>query len=283
MAAGVWMVLILTVEPRMTFLRPVWLMGALMLTGSAVAQSGADRWAPAPWERNHDPTLVEVRLIDRSTQRPVLERWFEGRRYAAGERGVPYAIELYHPGPGRVLAVVSVDGVNVVSGETASPDQTGYVLGPGQRVSITGWRKSWDRVARFEFASVGRSYAAQTGRAHQVGVIGVAAFEERRPMPMWRDDRAEDRASEAGASRSKSMEEARPAAAPSLGTAHGPSEGSVVQGTTFVRASSRPSEVVTIEYDTLSNLRRRGVWPQERWDRQERDPFPGRFVPDPTR
>ena len=30
----------------------------------------------------------------------------------------------------RALAVMSVDGVNVITGDTASPAQSGYVLGP---------------------------------------------------------------------------------------------------------------------------------------------------------
>ena len=38
--------------------------------------------------------------------------------------------------------MTSVDGVNVVSGETASPSQSGYVLDPYESVEISGWRKS---------------------------------------------------------------------------------------------------------------------------------------------
>jgi hypothetical protein len=41
-----------------------------------------------------------------------------------------------------LLAVVSVDGVNVVSGQTASISQGGYVVGAWQSLSIQGWRKS---------------------------------------------------------------------------------------------------------------------------------------------
>ena len=75
--------------------------------------------------------------------------------------------------------MIAVDGVNVVSGETAAHDQTGYVLNNGQSAQITGWRKNLARVAAFEFTALPNSYAARTGRPDNVGVIGVAVFRER--------------------------------------------------------------------------------------------------------
>lgn len=53
-----------------------------------------------------------------------------------------------------LFAVVSVDGVNVVSGETASVRQSGYVLDPWRGVRIRGWRKSLDEIASFYFTSL---------------------------------------------------------------------------------------------------------------------------------
>jgi len=83
----------------------------------------------------------------------------------------------------RLLAVVSVDGVNVVTGESASPDQSGYVLDPGDYVNIQGWRKDLDRTAAFYFSDPADSYAARTGRPNDLGVIGVALFREREVEP----------------------------------------------------------------------------------------------------
>ena len=79
----------------------------------------------------------------------------------------------------RVLVVTSVDGVNVISGDTAAPSQSGYVLEPWGSVEITGWRKSLSRTAAFYFTDLGDSYAARTGRPQNVGVIGVAVFQEK--------------------------------------------------------------------------------------------------------
>jgi hypothetical protein len=64
----------------------------------------------------------------------------------------------------RVLAVTAVDGVNVLSGETAAWDQAGYVFSPWQQYQVTGWRKSSSEVAAFEFSALGDSYAGRTGR-----------------------------------------------------------------------------------------------------------------------
>ena len=67
----------------------------------------------------------------------------------------------------RVLVVTSVDGVNVISGDTASPSQSGYVLEPWGSVEIAGWRKNMERTAAFYFTDLGDSYAARTGTAGQ--------------------------------------------------------------------------------------------------------------------
>ena len=123
---------------------------------------------------------VDVEILDRKTGRVLPVYWHEGERHIAGEPGHEYEIRLRNQGHGRVLAVTSVDGINVITGRTASPDQSGYVVDPYGRVEIDGWRKSMDEVAAFYFTALPDSYAARTGRPDNVGVIGVALFCERR-------------------------------------------------------------------------------------------------------
>ena len=48
-----------------------------------------------------------------------------------------------------MLTVLSVDGVNAVTGETASALQNGYVLDPWESTEINGWRKSLDEIAQY--------------------------------------------------------------------------------------------------------------------------------------
>lgn len=123
--------------------------------------------------------LTNVTIIDRDTGQRLPVYRHAGRSYVAGRPGARYAIGLRNQTGERVLAVLSVDGVNAVSGETAAWGQTGYVLGPQVPYQITGWRKTDREVAAFEFTALPESYAARTGRPANVGVIGVAVFRER--------------------------------------------------------------------------------------------------------
>jgi hypothetical protein len=123
--------------------------------------------------------LATINVIDRSTGQSLPVHYFRGEYWVAGTPGNKYAIEINNKQAARVLAVTSVDGVNVVTGQTASLVQSGYVFSAWQNYEITGWRKSDSAVAAFEFTASPNSYAEQTGRPRDVGVIGVAIFKEK--------------------------------------------------------------------------------------------------------
>src|SRR5918911_3156904 len=103
-----------------------------------------------------------------------------GMADVVGNPGNEYQVTVRNRLREDVLTVVSVDGVNVVSGETADPRQTGYVLAPGSSYDILGWRKSLAETAAFYFTALPDSYAARTGRPDNVGVIGIAVFRKKR-------------------------------------------------------------------------------------------------------
>jgi hypothetical protein len=233
-------------------------------------------------------TLVDVTLVDRDAASVLDAYAHRGRHYVAGRPGARYAIRVTNRTGERVLAVMSVDGVNIVTGQTAAWNQGGYVLQPWASHEITGWRKSPHEVAAFEFAALPDSYAALTGRPSDVGVIGVAVFNERIVAPLQlqplapqlgrADGQGTPQAS--GAAREADRgEPAAKAAAPEnstgaadaaraplrerterLGTAHGARENSYASTTTFVRRSSRPAEQVSLFYDRYENLARAGVF-----------------------
>jgi hypothetical protein len=123
--------------------------------------------------------IAEVTLIDRDEGTRLPLHYYHGEYWVAGRPGAKYAIEIRNRMGERVLAVTSVDGVNVISGETASWGQSGYILDGGDRYRITGWRKSDSEVAAFTFTAAPNSYAARTGRPGNIGVIGVALFREK--------------------------------------------------------------------------------------------------------
>ncbi len=72
----------------------------------------------------------------------------------------------------------------MIDGRRASLTKRGYVLAPYGRVLIRGFRTSRLAVAAFRFGSVANSYAARTGDARNVGVVGVAVFSEL-PRPAY--------------------------------------------------------------------------------------------------
>src|SRR5690348_11036028 len=123
--------------------------------------------------------IAEVTVIDRDDGARLPLHYYHGEYWVAGRPGAKYAIEIRNRMGERVLAVTSVDGVNVISGDTASWSQSGYVLNGGEHYRITGWRKSNSEVAAFTFTASPNSYAARTGRPGNIGVIGVALFREK--------------------------------------------------------------------------------------------------------
>jgi hypothetical protein len=80
--------------------------------------------------------------------------------------------------------VLSVDGLDVLDGKAASFAKRGYLIDPRGEVEVDGFRQSTETVAAFRFGSVRGSYAAlKTGDSRNVGVIGVAIFNERGTNP----------------------------------------------------------------------------------------------------
>ncbi len=232
--------------------------------------------------------LADITIVDRDTGAALPVHYARGEYWVAGRPGARYAISVRNRLGERVLAVPSVDGVNVLSGETAAWDQRGYVFSPHERYQITGWRKSDSQVAAFEFSHIANSYAARTGRPAHVGVIGVALFRELPPVPLpapavtpepysQRRDIGqglgrlrEEPASPAAAAPAEAESSARsqsadtvakaaPMPSAKLGTAHGQRETSVVSHTTFTRLQERPNEIISIRYDSRENLIAAGV------------------------
>lgn len=105
------------------------------------------------------------------------------RFYVQGNAGERYVIRVTNPTANRVEAVVSVDGLDVIDGESGDLRKRGYVVPAYGEVRIEGFRTSHQDVATFRFSSVNESYAGQKGKARNVGVIAVAIFEEQHAAP----------------------------------------------------------------------------------------------------
>jgi hypothetical protein len=239
-------------------------------------------------------TLADVSVINRTTGVTLPVYRHQGRYFVEGKSGDRYAVQLRNRSGGRILTVLSVDGVNAVSGQTAATHQSGYVLSPGASAEIAGWRKDMNDVAAFYFTALPDSYAARTGRPDNVGVIGVAVYKEyvepprvmleapalSQAKPEATGRMAANDAAGAPAAPSESAHRSKSLSAEKIGTGHGERIHAPTTSTEFQRASSTPSEVITIHYDSRSNLIAQGIirnypkMPQA---------FPGGgFVPDPS-
>ncbi len=109
-----------------------------------------------------------------------------GSNYVTGMTGRRYSIVVRNHSPGRIEAVVSVDGLDVIDGKSASFGKRGYLIEPHGDLEIDGFRTSTTKVAAFRFGSVQSSYAARKhGDTRNVGVIGLALFHERGDSPRF--------------------------------------------------------------------------------------------------
>jgi len=271
------------------------------------------------WASAHSAgRLAEVAIVDRDSGVRLQAYYHRGEYWVAGEPGARYAILITNRLGERLLAVTSVDGINVVTGQTAGWDQSGYVFDPGEQYQITGWRKSEAEVAAFAFTTPPASYAERTGRPQNLGVIGLALFREQpvayvpppRSPPIARNESREREATPMGSAAAKAQASSAPAEGmaaegsaadaqvtnrpfqpaqsalpPALGTAHGEREYSYASHTTFVRRQSHPDEIVRIRYDSMEHLIALGIVRPPRQPFTHPDPFPGSgaygYVPDP--
>lgn len=249
--------------------------------------------------------LVALGVVDRDSGQTLPNYPWRGQQWVPGVPGHRYAVRLTNTTGQRVLVVLSVDGVNAVSGQTAAAQQAGYVLGPWESTEIAGWRKSLDDVAQFVFTRLPDSYAARTGRPANVGVVGIAVFREKvlppvysnvdamsSSPPMAERERSRDALDKsmarapapapAGAARAMAEAEAMPQ---QIGTGHGQREWSPIGQTTFERASSRPAQVSQLRYEDAGKLVAMGVIPPRypAYAGSTPQAFPGGFVPDPPR
>ncbi len=232
--------------------------------------------------------LVEVNVYDRTSRQILPVYKHEGRWYVAGRPGNEYEVHLRNTTDADLLSVVSVDGVNAITGQTASASQSGYVLKARASVDIAGWRKSLHRIARFYFTDHWDAYATRTDRPDDVGVIGVAVFKRKAfgadPSPQSLFGESSRRADAHPPAKAQAAPSESPGAAdaakPSIGTGHGRGERSHARYVEFERGSEEPDEVVVIQYDTHANLVAQGVI---RPSVRNPNPFPAHFVPDPPR
>lgn len=120
---------------------------------------------------------LEIEMVD-SSGRAYRALRRGDRVVAIGNPGARYALVVHNRSGVRFEIVATVDGLDVLDGTTGSVTKRGYLVAPYSSITIDGFRRSDAEVAAFRLGDVARSYAASKGKARNVGVIGIAVFEE---------------------------------------------------------------------------------------------------------
>ena len=106
----------------------------------------------------------------------------KGMSFIEARNGTNYTVKIKNDNPYRVMAVLSVDGLDVVTGKPAEETNTGYIIDAYSSLDVKGYRISDDNSASFIFTSKGKSYVQQAkSNATNAGVIGLRTFKEKLP------------------------------------------------------------------------------------------------------
>lgn len=120
---------------------------------------------------------VEVRVLING--KPVKEYSKDGRSFIEGREGSEYSIQIKNNSGNRILAIPSVDGINVISGTIADKDGTGYIIDAYSSMEVKGYRKDNSTVGSFKFCKRDKAYSEEVGLEMNTGVIGVIFYEEK--------------------------------------------------------------------------------------------------------
>src|ERR1035437_5059483 len=107
----------------------------------------------------------------------------ESRKYIEAKNGSEWCLKIKNNTNSRVLAICSVDGLNVLTGESAGPNDSGYIIDSYNSQKIKGFRVSDSSWALFKFGykADGKTYAQSKndGSEKNCGVIGVRLYYEK--------------------------------------------------------------------------------------------------------
>jgi hypothetical protein len=219
-----------------------------------------------------------------------------GRFYLEALAHSGYALRLSNHTGERLGVVVTVDGLNAISGEREpglpagrGPAGRMYVLGPWDSVTVQGWRTSLDEVRRFTFVDEKRSYAARSGKANgKMGWIELAVYREVRPAYSGVSPLGRDRAGAAAEGRDEGERDASARAdaprhaPPSSPQAVEPAAPGSYPGTGWGSAAHdpavlvefdpqpHPAERMTLRYEYASGLRALGIDVRSGWTARDR-------------
>lgn len=253
---------------------------------------------------NYRKYELVVRPLGRT---PADEYYFNNAVWIEGREGNSYTIDIKNNSHTRALFIISVDGLDILSGNPAGPDSNGYVLDPYQSINIPGWKINNSEAAEFFFSRSRDSYVnAIGGSTANTGVIGAMIFSEYvRPAPHYYNPNyfqtplslnsqslygtaigsgiasstASDsayRSIKSGMIASNSMSVKASSVSQDVGTGFGNKTDWNTTSVSFVKANpSSPDAVLALYYNTAKNLERMGIRLKKKRDiSYQANPFP---------
>jgi hypothetical protein len=122
--------------------------------------------------------------------RPVKELLHNSQTYIEARKGTNYTIQLKNKSNRKALAILSLDGIDVIKGRRGEDAQSGYIVDPYSTIEVKGYRISDEEVAAFVFSDGFKSYANTIGAKTEGGtkkttknngVIGARITLEKEP------------------------------------------------------------------------------------------------------
>lgn len=118
-------------------------------------------------------------LVNGNPIRKYFDR--EGRVWVESKEGSRFDLKVSNDTSARKLAVISVDGLNIIDGKHEAPETArGYILNSYSSITIPGWKTGPNSVREFYFTTSENSYSKKIGADERnIGVMGVVFFEEK--------------------------------------------------------------------------------------------------------
>jgi len=125
--------------------------------------------------------MYQMRILVNDKPVPIYRDYRTGTDWIEARNGTKYVIEVKNNSYSRILAVSSVDGLNVINGKHEdSLTAPGYILHPYNNIKIPGWKISASDVREFFFTPQESSYSAKLGaNPANTGVIATAIFKDK--------------------------------------------------------------------------------------------------------
>ena len=209
---------------------------------------------------------------------PADEYYHNGSVWIEGREGNSYVVDLRNNTSQRALFILSVDGLDVLSGNPAGPNSSGYVIAPYTTISVPGWKLNNQQAAEFFFSRSKDSYVNSIGGSTaNTGVIGAMIFSEAvlytsvgvaNTNPIWwpalnTSTTPVDVQSTSTTRRvdiSKNVTAAQNYISQEVGTGFGNSVDWNTSSMTFQRSNpTQPDTILAVYYNTAKNLEKMGI------------------------